>query len=129
MKPRNFEVGDMKLKIGERVRVYSCAGLPIGPVSDTGMVEALENGLVFVACDNWNGTQRINEIAGSWFHPKQVRRLKKRERRRVWIYTKDLLSAPKDNDSSMSGTFLLGRPSMPQHWTEFIEARPKKARG
>ena len=115
MKPRNFEVGDRKFVKGERVAIYGA----VTPGDDW-------RGIGVVVDHDDSGLVCVN-VDGIFFyaHPKQLRRLKKRERRRVWIHTK------------MDDEFEFGWDYHPEldpkkcgACQEFVEiARPKKARG
>jgi len=71
----------MAFKKGDRVAVYSGAAKPENCHRQIGVVERVtDGGMVLVVFDTgmeW------------WCNPKQCRRLKKRERRRIWVQCKD----------------------------------------
>lgn len=61
-----------QFKVGDRVRIYGFHIDDAGHVMDRTIDEVCDNGLL--------GTD-----GGEYVHPKQCRRLVKRERRRVWV--------------------------------------------
>ncbi len=66
------------LKAGDRVAVYGCFG---------GMAPKRKTGTVLYVSDrgDYLEVDTHDDVKKRGVHPKQVRRLKKRERRRVWI--------------------------------------------
>lgn len=101
------------LKVGERVAVYN-------ERRDVGTV-------THIALDGNLGVSFDTPGAYSmgWFHPKQCRRLKKRERRRVWVEShrvNEALATSVGVSASISGR------RMCEGDVEFIEVLPKKER-
>lgn len=100
-------------QVGDRVRVYG----PYGQGSvDTGRVqELIGEGLLKLKLDS-DGYPVV--------HPKQCRRLVKRERRRVWITERKLLELAIDPDGEVSA--MISKAKKVQDDVEFVEVRRRK---
>ena len=70
--------------------------------------------------DEKRGLKLGTERGGFWFHPKQCRKLKKKERRRIWV----LGNATEISNYQMQVRTVA--PSSPEYWAEFVEVRKKK---
>jgi hypothetical protein len=108
-----------EFKVGDRVRYYGVYNDDV-EVSAATVLEVREDGMVYVQLDK--PAEPIEGVAVQWAHPKQVRRLVKRERRRLWIRKKDW--APSANINLNALTF---RPvfSPLDQYLEFVEVRRK----
>lgn len=110
-----------KFKVGDRVAVYDNGHRQVGVVGQIGDTTGSKNIRVDAVKSQLHSPWKF-----SWFHPKQCRRLIKRERRRVFIQEKDV---PNNEQSdypdvlvrpTRGTTYNLGR------WVEFIEVVSKK---
>ena len=107
------------LKPGDRVRVY---GHPAASSSFVGHVSARpttgkwsEMGYVLVIPV---GAERDTEELGLYCHPKQLRKLVKKERRRTWCW--------REGYENNEGPYVNELPSGDSsNWIEFIEVRCK----
>jgi len=104
----------MKFEVNDVVRVYR--------LNDATLNEQILRGEILEVCTN--GTLKIlctKERLAILAHPKQCRRLKKKERRRVWIYENTL----KDIEDGRRGSFLAQNISLTpfDNCIEFIEVK------
>lgn len=99
----------MKFKVGDRVAVY-------GPERDVGTISEV-NGRGFVRMDPDD-----NNFDTNWFHPKQCRRLVKKERRRVWVVFAEHIS---QRDMLIADPLHIWEPGERQRAVEFIEVKKK----
>lgn len=101
-----------------RVAVYDADEVGQNACRTTGMIVAKhENGALLFLPDLPIGKREW------WVHPKQCRRLKKRDqRRRIWIDTPDLRDLGTTEGSQ--GTVFVSTYSMPRA-VEFVEVRKK----
>lgn len=106
-----------KFKVGDRVAVYN---------SDLDMPMRIITTLIIL--DQETGRFQIQYNKNYyWVHPNQCRRLKKKERRRIWIYptiVDEILSDhPKESGYR---TMVFNAPREDVGLIEFIEVRKKK---
>ena len=105
----------VSFKVGERVAVYWYDG------RFTGAVEKIHaNGSLQIVFDNFSYRKSA--------HPKQCRRLVKKERRRVWLPLKYVDRAPTDTENLTIGIYRSSIPPTNPDWAEFIEVRSKKGK-
>lgn len=104
---------------GDRVRVYASVYEEL--LETVGTIERiLENGMVYVEFD------KVSEIgnASCWAHPRQCRRLVKKERRRVWI-PEGALDRLYSGDARNISANISDRKIVDTD-TQFVEVRRKK---
>lgn len=115
------------LKVGDRVVVYDDGRRLVGRIvqigDSTGSTNIRVDGVRSQQCKSWGF---------GWFHPKQLRRLKKRPLRRVWI-PKDAITQAEGCESNciIAGeggpwNVRLKEPearNIPSGWTEFVEVK------
>lgn len=94
-----------ELSIGDMVRAYGveeCSGI------FEGVISAINADTVCIGIKNV-----------CWAHKKQCRRLIKKQRRRVWIFKKNL-----EEGATGMAAYLVPPKDMP-NWIEFVETRIK----
>lgn len=109
----------MKFQVGDRVRVYTSDISPDYMVFTAWVWGIQSNGLLDICKEHPPGSERWGRSFRN-AHPKQCRRLKKREpRRRVWIHKTEL--------GYVRGNFVGTKPEQTpiNDWVEFIEVRRK----
>lgn len=101
--------------VGDRVAVYDNGKRQVGFVGKT------EPSAQNIRVDNVS-SQQCDKWTFGWFHPKQLRRLKKREKRRVWVLEDNMLTYKL---GKMVGFDAMSfKPDAP--CVEFVEVRKKK---
>lgn len=105
-------------KVGDRVRTYAgysgdCISVKAGVIKNIlpkGVLEIAEDGVK-------DGTR--------WAHPKQCRRLKKKERRRIWIRKKSDNFPLSTSANRLNEEVLLfpPQPLVSKYYVEFVEVK------
>lgn len=108
----------MKFKVGDRVAVYH--GEMFG-VADVILIHERKGLHVFDA------KGRADWMRGRWFSPKQVRRLVKKARRRIWVAPCFLKHPTPDYGSAsvVSKNYVGTDVVVTEPWIEFIEVKKK----
>lgn len=111
----------MKFEVGDRVAVYH-----VWKGRLTGKVDAInERGHLSVIEDGFYSAHEDGP-----FHPKQCRKLVKRERQRIWVGQKIYRWGNGHVDHFMEARFIKPsdseKPADGRQWREFVEVRKKK---
>jgi hypothetical protein len=104
----------MKFKEGDRVAAYGTDANGDPVVVRAEVVSLNADGTLGLRGD----TYKDELYDFSCVHPKQCRRLVKRERRRVWCFD--------DGYENLEGPFVTETPSTPERWIEFVEVRRRR---
>lgn len=100
-----------KFKVGDRVAVYETGRRKTGIIKEVD--ESVIAQSIFVNLD-----EDPDECSGIWFHPKQCRRLRFREKRRFWINPQSPLLK-----FGFTNTFSVVKQ---EGWIEFVEVKKGK---
>ena len=95
-----------KFKVGDRVAFYD------GIARNTGTVDEIDSTVDAI---------RVDDV---WLHAKQCRRLKKKERRRVWLNPEFVPSAYQPKTRAVGTKLVISVTPVPE-FIEFVEVKRK----